>query len=148
MPDFDGIELSQAFARALFSVFPKWEGFAKIVKDEKTGANWIEVDIGQDGTDRVLHLSTADDEITIGFEVWHTHVGPFMGINTAESVATAINIIVDFVAEKTVVKVAHRDGAWVRSSLEYIAAPSEIEPNSTTKIFSWRGSYDDIIETS
>jgi len=128
-------------------VFPEWEAFAKIVNDKKAGTNFIEVDVKQEGTDRLLQLSTADDEITIGFEHWHTHVGPFLGIDAVESAATAMNIIEDFVAERTVVKVIHRNGVWIRSSLEYLVAPSEPEPHSTTKVFSWRRTHDDIIET-
>jgi hypothetical protein len=148
VPPYEGMnELAQSFARALFSAFPKWERFAKIVNDDKTGAHWIEVEVVQDGTNRVLHLSTADDEITIGFEQWHTHVGPFLGTDTSESVTTAISIIENFVAERTVVKVIHQDGVWIRSSLDYVVAPSEMEPNSTTRIFSWRRSFDESIET-
>jgi len=135
------------FVRSLLSVFPEWEAFAKIVNDKKAGTNFIEVDVKQEGTDRLLQLSTADDEITIGFEHWHTHVGPFLGIDAVESAATAMNIIEDFVAERTVVKVIHRNGVWIRSSLEYLVAPSEPEPHSTTKVFSWRRTHDDIIET-
>jgi hypothetical protein len=149
MPTYEGIdELSWEFARSLFTVFPAWESLARIVKDEKTSNNFVEIDVNQDGTDRVLHLSTADDEITIGFDRWHTHVGPFLGLNTAESVATAMNIVEEFVAEKTVVKVVHRDGAWVQSSMEYLVASSEPEPHSTTQVFSWRRTHDAVIETS
>jgi hypothetical protein len=145
---YDGMdELSQDFARALISAFPNWERLAKAVNDDKTGANYIEVDLPQEGTDRLLHLSTADDEITIAFEHWHTHIGPFLGIDTAESVATAITIIESFVTEQAVVKVSHRDGVWIESSLEYRVAPSEPKPHSTTQVFSWRRTYDETIET-
>jgi len=144
---YDGMnEISQGFARALFSAFPNWEHLARVANDDKTGANHIEVDVAQDGTDRLLHLSTADNEITIGFEQWHTHVGPFLGITMAESVATAMSIIEDFIAERAVVKVTHRDSAWIVSSLEYVVAPSEPIPNSSTKVFSWRRTYDDIVQ--
>jgi hypothetical protein len=147
LPTYDGTdELSREFARSLFSMFPAWEGLARIVNDEKMGGNFIELDVKQAGTDRLLHLSTADAEMTIGFEHWHTHVGPFLGIDTVESVATAMNIVEDFVAERTVVKIVHRDGVWIRSSLEYLVAPGEPEPRSTTKVFSWRRTYDAIIE--
>jgi len=92
-------------------------------------------------------LSTADDEITIGFEHWHTHVGRFLGIDTTESVATAMTIIENFVAERTVVKISYRDGVWLKSSLDYVVAPSEPEPHSTTEVLSWGGTYDETIQT-
>jgi hypothetical protein len=141
-------ELSQGFGRALFLAFPNWERLAEDVKDEKTGAHYIEVDVPQEGTDRRLHLSTVDKEITIAFDHWHTHVGPFLGISTAESVATAITIIESFVTEQAVVKVSRRDGVWIESSLEYLAAPSEPKSHSTTQVFSWLRTHDQTIETS
>jgi hypothetical protein len=148
MPVYEGMdELSQDFARALFSAFPNWEPLAKSVKDGKTGASCLEVDVEQERTNRVLHLSTADDEITIGFEQWHTHVGRFLGIDTTGSVAMAMTIIENFVAERTVVKLSYRDGVWLRSSLENLAAPSEPEPHSTTEVLSWGGTYDETIQT-
>jgi|SRR5579872_3461956 len=140
-------ELSQVFARALFSTFPNWERFLKTVNDDKTGAHYIEVVVPQEGTDRLLHLSTVDHEITIAFEQWHTHLGTFLGIDTAESVATAITIVESFVTEQAVVRISHRDGVWIESSLEYHAAPSEPKPNYKTQVFSWRRTYDETIET-
>jgi len=146
--NYDGMdELSQAFAQAFVSTFPQWEQLAKAVKDEKTRVSYIEVDVGQEGTDRVLHLSTADNEITIGFDNWHTHIGPFLGSDTAESVAEAIAIIESFIAEETIVKVSRRDGVWIESNFEYLVAPSEPKPNSTAQVFSWRRTHDKTIDT-
>ena len=138
-------ELSQGFGRALFRAYPTWEPLAKEAEDEKTGSHYIEVEVPQEGSDRRLHLSTADNEITIAFDHWHTHVGPFLGIDAAESVDTAMTIIESFVTEQTVVKISHRDGVWIESSLEYLAAPSPPKPNSTTQVLSWRCTYDQTI---
>jgi hypothetical protein len=140
-------QLSQGFGRALFLAFPNWERLAKDVEDEQTGGHYIEVDVPQEGSDRQLHLSTADDEITIAFDHWHTHVGPFLGISAAESVHTSMAIIQSFVTEQTVVKISRRDGVWIESSLGYLVAPSPLKPNSTTQVFSWRCTYDQTIET-
>jgi hypothetical protein len=126
-------KLSQGFGRALFRAFPNWEPLAKEAEDEKTGGHYIEVEVPQEGSDRRLHLSTAGNEITIAFDHWHTHVGPFLGIGTAESVDTAMSIIESFVTEQTIVKISRRDGVWIESGLEYLAAPSPPKPNSTTR---------------
>jgi hypothetical protein len=117
-------ELSQGFGRALFLAFPNWERLAKDVKDEKTSAHYIEVDVPQEGTDRRLHLSTVDKEITIAFDHWHTHVGPFLGISTTESVATAMTIIESFVTEQAVVKVSRRDGVWTNRASNTLPRPA------------------------
>jgi hypothetical protein len=140
-------KLSLSSASALFSAFPDWERLGKVVDDDKTGASYLEVDVPQEGTDRFLRLTTADGEITIAFERWHTHVGPFLGIDIVESVDTAITIVESFVTEQTVVKVSHRDGIWLESGLEYRVAPGEPRPHSTTEVFSWRRTYDEAIET-
>ena len=109
-------QLSQAFGRALFLAFPRWERLAQNVEDEKTGVHYFEVDIPQEGSDRQLHLSTEDNEITIAFDDWHTHVGPFLGTSIAESVENAMTIIEGFVTEQTVVKISRRDGVWIGST--------------------------------
>lgn len=140
-------QLSQGFGRALFLAFPNWERLAKDVEDEKTGGHYIELEVPREGADRRLHLSTADNEITIAFDHWHTHVGPFLGISTAEAVDTSMAIIESFVTEQTVVKICRRDGVCIESSLEYLAAPSPRKANSTTQVFSWRCTYDQMIES-
>lgn len=140
-------QLSQGFGRALSLAFPNWERLAKDVEDEKTGGHYIELEVPREGSDRRLHLSTADNEITIAFDHWHTHVGPFLGISTAEAVDTSMAIIESFVTEQTVVKICRRDGVCIESSLEYLAAPSPRKANSTTQVFSWRCTYDQMIES-
>jgi hypothetical protein len=139
-------ELSLSFSMALFSAFPEWKQFEKVVKDDETGADCMEVNVPQEGTDRVLHLSTARSEITIGFDHWHTHIGPFLGIDIDQSIAQALYIIDNFVAEQTIVRIAYRDGAWIGSSLGHVCAQGEPEPLSTTKFYSWKGTYDDVTE--
>jgi hypothetical protein len=140
-------EISQAFAKALFVTFPHWEALAKVVQVDDAKPPILELTVPQDGTDRVLYLSTADDEITVGFDYWHSHIGPFLGIETGESVEQAIGIIEAFVNEQTVVIVTYREGKWVQSSLHNVSTPPELETNSTSHIFSWKRTYDDQIET-
>jgi hypothetical protein len=141
-------DLSKAFALALFLRFPEWEVNAVSERDEKMDANHLQIRAPQEGTGRFLYLSTADNEITIGFDYWHTHVGPFLGLNTQECVAQAMTIIESFISEETVVTVCRRDGVWIRSGLEYLAAPSEPTPNSTIEFFSWRRTHDKTINTA
>lgn len=139
--------LSVAFADALFTQFPVWEALAKTAIGEAGGRDYIEVNLPQEGTDRKLYLSTADDEITIGFDHWHTHVGPFLGIDIEESVAQAMAIIRDFIDELSVVSISYRDGVWLESGLGYRAAPGALKPQTTTNVFSWRRTFDTTITT-
>lgn len=68
-------ELLRRFAEKLLSTFPAWEAFARVIRDASGIAN-LQVEVAQPGTDRVLYLGTVGREITIGFDEWHTHVGP------------------------------------------------------------------------
>jgi hypothetical protein len=139
--------LSAAFTDALFREFPEWEANAEVIANENGGTHYVEIVIGQGGSDRALHLSTAENEITVGFDRWHTHVGPFLGLGIAESLAQAMTIIRDFINELTVVTVSYRDGAWIESGLGYRTAPRAFQSRSITKVFSWRNTYDTTIET-
>jgi hypothetical protein len=140
-------KLSRRFAEALFAMYADWEQFARVVRDGNTDTKHMEIEVPQSGTERVLHLSTANDEVTITFDQWHTHIGPFLGISPEETVATALQIIEDFITEQTIVQISYRDGAWLESGLPYRAALGELKPNSTTRVYSWLGTYDNTIET-
>ena len=129
--NYEGLdELSRKFGGRLLSTFPASEPFARIIRDA-SGVATFQVEVAQPDTDRVLYLGTVKDEITIGFDEWHTQVGPFLGIDIEESVETAMGIIESFISE-TVVKVSYRDGKWIESSLSYRVAPGESKPNCTT----------------
>jgi len=138
-------ELTRRFTEALFDEFPDWRRFANPVT-ENSGNIAIEIKVPQDSTKRFLYLATTDGEITIGFDQWHTHVGPFLGISLEESVATALNMIEDFLREETVVLILERNGVRIESGLHYRAAPSSRVPDATTKVFSWKRTYDETIE--
>jgi len=69
-------------------------------------------------------------------------------MSIAESAAMVIRMIEDFLAEQTVVTVSRQEGVWAGSSLAYVAAPGELQPHSTTQVFSWHRTYDQTIETS
>lgn len=133
--------LSECFIHALFQAFPQWMSLAREV-DSGNGLRHIEVDIPQEGATRHLNLSTATGNITITFDGWHTHVGPFLGMNERECAAMAITIIDSFITENTVVVVETRDGKWVGSRLEYLDAPSANDPTCMNHVYSWRGTHD------
>jgi hypothetical protein len=70
----------------------------------------------------------------------------FLGIDVAESIDTAMGVIEDFISEESVVKVTGRKGVWIGSTIEPREEPSKPKPDSTTRIFSWRGTYDEVVE--
>ena len=138
-------EMSGAFVAELFEQFPNWKPFMRIV--ETPGYEWatVEFAVPQEHTGRFLTLATDDEQITIGFDLWHTHIGPFLCGDIEGSVRTVMAMITDFIDEARVVEVVHRDGKWLHSGLCYRAAPSKVEPNATTTTYSWLGTYDNTV---
>ncbi|QOY86038.1 hypothetical protein [Paludibaculum fermentans] len=138
-------ELTALFRKALFDEYPEWLTY---LKDPPQGAanETLEVEIPQAGTGRALLLMTGGEEITLGFDAWHTHLGPFLGLSIEESVEDAMMMIRAFVNEETVVAISYLDGVWQESSFHYRVAPGERNPLWITKVFSWRQTYDAAVE--
>jgi hypothetical protein len=135
--------LSRSFAELLFQEFGEWEKFAELLPDPYgSGGSAMEVTVAQTGTDRALRVRTDDNEITVGYDMWHTHVGAFMGISDSEAIELALADIRSIIAEQSVIVVVYRDGKWERSSLEYADSVVAVDPGSTTHVYSWKGTYD------
>ena len=169
--DCDGmIELARRFAERLFAEYPEWEPYAKVVWSDWLEAKTLEVRVPQEGSDRVLQVDIHDeDEITIAFDLWHTHVEWLKwreGFDAEEIAMDALRVIRSFVSEEMVVKVVRKNGAFDMSTIDYVAAfgdrarraftslgtlqsvPALREgvPRETITILSWRHTYDKVIE--
>jgi len=138
-------ELSAALVAALFEQFPEWKPFLRIVDTPGSERATVNVSVPQAHTGRALVLSTDPKQITISFDQWHTHIGPFLCVDIEGSVSTVMTMITEFVEEARVVEVVHRDGKWLHSGLCYRAVPRNPEPNATTKTYSWLGTYDNTV---
>jgi hypothetical protein len=139
-------DLSRSFADSLFREFAEWEQFAKLLPDSGDGEGVaLEVTVEQPGTDRALRIRTDEGEITIGFDMWHTHVGTFLGISDSEAIELALADIRSIIAEESVIAVVHRDGKWAGSSLEDVCDAITATPGATTNVYSWRGTHDRVI---
>jgi hypothetical protein len=102
----------------------------------------MEVTVEQPGTDRALWIRTDAGEITVGFDMWHTHVGAFMGISDAEAIELALADIRSIVAEESLIVVVHRHGKWAGSRLKNALNTITATPGATTNVYSWRGTHD------
>ena len=105
----------------------------------------MELTVEQPGTGRALRIRTDDDEITIGYDMWHTHVGAFMGISDSEAIELAVADIRSILAEQSVIVVVYRDGKWTGSSLEDADSAIAVKPGSITHVYSWRGTHDRVL---
>lgn len=139
-------EFSRSFAQSLFKEFSEWEQYAQLLPASDAGeGSAIELVVPQPGTDRSLRIDTDDEEITIGFDMWHTHIGVFMGISYAEAIEMAIADIRSIISEQSVITVAHRNGKWAGSSMEDASEVIAAEPGMTIAVYSWRGTLDRIL---
>ena len=138
-------ELSAAFVAELFDQFPEWKPFLQIVETPGSERATVEVSVPQEHTGPFLVLSTDPKQITISFDQWHTHVGPFLCTDIKGSVYTVMTMIREFVEEERVVEIVHRDGKWLHSGLCYRAVQRNPEPNATTTTYSWLGTYDNTV---
>jgi hypothetical protein len=135
-------ELSAAFADALFLAYPEWESLASNLE-----GGVFRLEIPQPGTDRTLWADTMDGEITVGYGYYHAHFGSFLGISNGEAVDLAISEIRAFAAEQTVVVVHFPQGNWSGSMCVDASEPIASRPGATTHIYSWRGTYDRVLNS-
>ena len=136
-------ELSRKFADRVFRELGEWEQYAEVLPDEGgTQSSELEITVPQPCSERVLHISTREGEITISYGMWHAHIGSFLGISDAEAIEDALATIHRIIAEQNVVKVVYRDGKWAASSLEEVSNAVAPEAGATTTLYSWCGTYD------
>src|ERR1043165_2248379 len=96
-------ELSAAFTSELLKRFPEWKPFMRIMAPPDSARPAVEFVVPQEHTGRALILSADPDQITIRFEQWHFHVGPFLGLDIEGTVSQAMFMITAFVDEEYVV---------------------------------------------
>jgi hypothetical protein len=129
------------FADSLFQEFAGWERYGTVVSDPNDGMA-MALCVDQPETGRALEIRTDDGEITVSYDLWHSHVGSFLGISDSEAIELAIADIRDIVSEKSVIRVDCSAGKWAGSSLEDVSDTLAAKPGVTTNIYSWRGTYD------
>jgi hypothetical protein len=138
--------LSRSFAESLFQDFGEWEKCAELLADaEGRGGSAMEVTVEQPGTDREMRIRTDDNEITIGYDMWHMHVGAFMGISDSEAVELALAAIRSIIAEQSVIVVAYRHGKWAGSSLEDTDSIIAVKPDLRQHVYSWKRTHDRVL---
>lgn len=134
-------KLSTALASSLFAVYPQWESLAGY---RPGGA--FDMLVPQPGADRYLWIATQDDEITVGYDYWHRHLGPFLGLSDMDAIGQAMKDIRAIVEEDMVIMTSFRDGRWAQSMHVRATTPIVTEPGGTTYVYSWRGTYDRVVE--
>jgi hypothetical protein len=77
---------------------------------------------------------------------YHAHFGSFLGLSAQEAIEQAIDELRSIVAEEIVVVVSFRGGEWTGSMCVNPSEPVAPRPGLTRHVYSWRGTYDRVIE--
>lgn len=142
-------EYSRRFAAVLFAVHPEWREFASLHTTDcvDEGSLLVEIFPAQPRDIKgPLLISTDGDEITIGFDIYHSHFNRYADDEEAEAFAEALAFIADILAERIAI-ISWWDGDEWRGSSSIttgadVGTPSWARNAKTARIRSWRGTYD------
>ena len=154
---------SRQFALKIFALYPEWQDYAKRNPESNTIEISVPRNVGDDGLCLDIHGDGGhlEEEITISMDGWHTH-SSFFGHSGDEIIRSVYDAAVyeleeftqfikDLIEEKFVVITYNTYGHWHGCNS---GAPSEIndmvalEPKCTSRIRSWKGTYDQDIPPS
>jgi hypothetical protein len=131
-------EFSQGFADRLFAAHPEWRKYVDESADAEVLA--IEVPSPNGCSESGLRLYTDDDEVTVGFDRFHSH---FFGREDEEIYDAALAFIDGILSEAVVVLVYHEGERWAKSMCVDVNDPWPLpEPGQTRVVRSWKGTLD------
>ncbi|HEY2032747.1 MAG TPA: hypothetical protein VGH02_03590 [Rhizomicrobium sp.] len=135
---------SVEFARALFSKYPSWREFSKI-DSSNYSTNFLVVEVpapAESKADFPLIIDTEGDEVTVGFDRYHSHFNwpPFDEVHQNPLV-----FIDDIVQERVAIASLWGDSRWLGS--QTLAPPERTEGilrksrAEVLRIRSWNGRF-------
>lgn len=114
--------------------------------DEAVGAYLVEVKSPNEDASASLWISTEDEEITVGFDAFHSHFETWHFESEELAFREAIALTRGIIAEKFLVASWWRDGKWSGSQLielgEEVKRGERIPADACLRIRSWTGKYD------
>ncbi len=141
----DAVSYSERFLAFLAREAPGWRALAR-ADDEDAGAYMVEVESPNENASASLWISTQDEEITVGFDAFHSHFETWHFESEVVAFSEALALAKDIVTEKQVVASWWKDEKWSGSQL--IARGEEVNRSERTpadtclRIRSWTGKYD------
>jgi hypothetical protein len=133
---------ARRFADALFSRHPDWRLLANVDGD-KADCLIVSIEAPAEAASAGPLLITADDEVTVGFDFYHSH---FDWPPMFEEMDTAVNALsfIEAILSDEIGVVSYWNGdAWQASSIfERAEAEETVHPSGATRVRrrSWRGS--------
>jgi hypothetical protein len=136
---------SATFARELFSLRPSWRQFALVDTSQNEEGNFLVVKLDppvESRSSRPLAIYTNNDEVTVEFDVYHSH---FYWPGDDEFFGNPIKFVDDIIDERLIVVSFWAGEKWAGSRtmvatqrLEDLDIPSTA---SVAKLRSWKGRY-------
>ena len=143
--DSEAAAYSERFLAFLAREAVEWRATAT-PDSEAAGAYQIEVESPNENASAPLWISTADEEITVGFDAYHSHFETWHFESEDMAFREALALARDIVAEKLLVASWWNGEKWSGSQL--IELGDEVKRSDRTpadaclRIRSWTGKYD------
>ncbi len=142
------MDASPSAAEELFTAFPQWRSLARHEKAED-GSSYLVVEVQAPPEANVKHglyIDTSNDEVTVGFDCYHSHFDDWTGDGEHFGTRAALEYIKQILSEKVGVISWWLNDEWRGSAQVEAGAPSEKPKWATEGTFnrirvrSWKGS--------
>lgn len=139
-------------AEQLFAKYPDWRKYAKF-DNEADGKPFIRLEVPSPvaaSSTGGLILSTANEEVTVEFDYYHSHFDDMVGDGENFGTEAALAFIDQILREEVAVVSWWNGDDWRGSSTieagEFPIASQAMNPFSRTRVRSWKGTLDADIE--
>lgn len=129
---------SLAAAEQLFAEFPEWRALARTEQSED-GNEFLVIEVVAPAQAMVEHglvIDTSNEEITVGFDCYHSHFDEWVGDGEHFGTQAAIEFIKQIVSERTAVVSWWQGEEWRGSA--------QLDPGASLAVPNWakQGQYD------
>src|SRR5438270_13193705 len=122
---------SLAAAEQLFAEFPEWRALAR-TETAEGGAEFLVIEVAPPPQAMVEHglvIDTSNDEVTVGFDCYHSHFDDWVGDGEHFGTQAAIEFIKQIVSERIVVVSWWQGEEWRGSA--------QLEPGAPAALPGW-----------
>lgn len=142
MDDFSG-----ATAEQIFAAFPEWRTLARIEQADD-GTSFLVIMVSPSPAAQVEHglfISTANGEVTVGFDHYHSHFDEWVGDGDHFGVQAALEFVKQILDERIAVVSWWFNEEWRGSAQQEVSSPPDVPDWSTTfnriRVRSWNGTF-------
>ncbi|WP_140637625.1 hypothetical protein [Methylibium rhizosphaerae] len=136
-------------AEQLFAAFPEWRSLARSEQAED-GSSYLIVEVPPPAEANVQHglvIDTSNDEVTVGFDCYHSHFDEWVGDGEHFGTLAALDFIKQIVSERVSVVSWWFNEEW-RGSAQLEAGVPPQPPSwdhagsfNRIRVRSWKGSF-------